>query len=154
MNSFSKLATTEIPSTTNKAITQGACEDISSKCDLYAKYCGTNSYVTGRCQKTCGQCGKPIYRWIYLFENSKLSMVFIYIIFIYLLNVNTTTLGVCADISTKCDMFEKYCGKNNYVTKRCLKTCRICSKLMMYYFWNNIKVSDLKFASLLQCFSK
>ena len=45
--------------------------------------------------------------------------------------MKTTTPGVCEDISTKCGLFENYCGKNNYVTERCLKTCGICSKLIL-----------------------
>ena len=48
----------------------------------------------------------------------------------YLIIVKITPTGPCEDISTRCDEFAKYCGKNSYVTNRCLKTCRVCSKFI------------------------
>ena len=33
-----------------------SCEDGSTKCEEYRIYCDKNSYVTKRCQKTCGKC--------------------------------------------------------------------------------------------------
>ena len=49
--------------------------------------------------------------------------------------MKTTTPGACEDISTKCELYKQYCGENNYVTKRCIKTCGICSKFILkdYY---------------------
>ena len=46
-------------------------------------------------------------------------------------HVKITSLGPCEDKSDKCDEFAQYCGKNNYVAKRCLKTCGICSKFII-----------------------
>ena len=65
---------TEAPPTTEMATTVAACEDISTKCDLFAKYCGKNTYVTSRCQKTCGQCGNQTW-WQTYFLNGFIILV-------------------------------------------------------------------------------
>ena len=41
---------------------------------------------------------------------------------------NVKTSAQCEDISEECELHKKYCGKNAYVTSRCLKTCGACSK--------------------------
>ena len=43
-----------------------ACEDApvveaKAKCEKYKEWCDKNSYVTKRCQKTCGKCSKLPY---------------------------------------------------------------------------------------------
>ena len=60
-NFFSAGETTEAPSNTNKPTTVSVCEDTSSRCNKYKKYCGKNGFVTKRCQKTCEACGKFIW---------------------------------------------------------------------------------------------
>ena len=57
---FSAVSSTEAPSITTKATTMTICEDISTKCEFFKIYCGLNSYVTKRCQKTCGLCSKSV----------------------------------------------------------------------------------------------
>merc|ERR1712224_564097 len=32
------------------------CEDASTKCEKFKKYCNMNDFVTQRCLKTCGVC--------------------------------------------------------------------------------------------------
>ena len=39
-----------------------------------------------------------------------------------------TTAAICEDISTKCEIYKAFCGNHAFVTKRCHKTCGICSK--------------------------
>ena len=34
----------------------------------------------------------------------------------------------CKDISTKCNQFQKRCGYNDLVRRRCRKTCGLCGK--------------------------
>ena len=53
--------TTEAPSTNNPPTTTETCEDMSPNCNKYKKNCGTNSYVTKHCQKTCGVCSKSLF---------------------------------------------------------------------------------------------
>ena len=52
------METTEVPSATDNAIAAAACEDLSTKCESFKKYCDKNTYVNKRCQKTCGKCSK------------------------------------------------------------------------------------------------
>ena len=58
---FPKLDTTEDPSTNDDSITPAVCEDApvveaKAKCEKFKEYCDKNSYITKRCQKTCGKC--------------------------------------------------------------------------------------------------
>ena len=34
------------------------CKDISNRCNRHKRYCGNHKFVTKRCQKMCGFCGK------------------------------------------------------------------------------------------------
>ena len=65
---------TEATSTTVEAPTPAVCEDTSTKCGEFEKYCGTNSYVKERCPKTCGQCGRSSYLQYNLFQSFENKM--------------------------------------------------------------------------------
>jgi len=41
---------------------------------------------------------------------------------------NVKTSAPCEDISEKCELYKSYCGKNAYVTSRCLKSCGACKQ--------------------------
>ena len=48
------------------SITTDVCEDdvtveAKAKCEKYKEWCDKNSFVTKRCQKTCGKCSKLPY---------------------------------------------------------------------------------------------
>ena len=55
---FPKVQNADFPSTTDKSTTLAVCDDTSTRCNEFKKYCDKNSYVTKRCQKTCGKCSK------------------------------------------------------------------------------------------------
>ena len=74
---FSAIPDAEAASTTVEAPTPAVCDDTSTKCDEFAKYCRTNTYVKERCQRTCGQCGRSPYLKYYLIKSFEIRMALI-----------------------------------------------------------------------------
>ena len=68
----------------------------------------------------------------------------------------STSEQACADESTKCDKYKKYCGINDYVSKRCVKTCGKCSKfstLTILRHWKSLYVVKLNFSNFSNCWN-
>ena len=63
------VAATQTEASTNEK----PCVDISTKCEKFKKYCESNSYVSKRCEKTCGKCSKLL-RWQFYYLQKSLNL--------------------------------------------------------------------------------